>query len=200
MANMFEKMPKTDGYEMKSRTDTKKKQRKQRNIFISVVAVLIIIIVILLLLRGCQGTETVLLRETAAQAGIMPGMSEAEIADRLNRIVDESKVNIAMNSTPILKDGLLSVAIENIPGNKYSFKVKVVMDDDGTVLFETNLIDPGFYIEELKIKEKLEPGAHDATATFTCYDPKSLKEAGSTGLKIVVLVPGTAEEPKKEGE
>ncbi|MEG0893203.1 MAG: hypothetical protein RSB78_01035 [Oscillospiraceae bacterium] len=199
MAKKIDDFPEMTGYKSTLQKAKQRKKKSQRNIIITVLLLVILIIVILILLRGCQKTETSLQREADAKAGIMPGMTESEIADRLNRIVDDSKVNIAMNSAPILKDGAMNVAIENIPGNKYSFRVRVVMDEDDKVLFETDLIDPGFYIEELKVKEKLEPGAYDATATFTCYDPESLNEAGATALKIVVLVPGIAAEPKKEG-
>ena len=44
-------------------------------------------------------------RELDAELGILPGMSDEEIQDRLNRKVAESRLNISMNPTPVFADG-----------------------------------------------------------------------------------------------
>ncbi|MEG1069173.1 MAG: hypothetical protein RSE27_03115 [Ruthenibacterium sp.] len=165
-----------------------REKSRRRTLFI-VIAAVVAVVILLLCMRGCQKNgDGKLQRDAAAQAGIMPGMSDAEITDRLNRIVKDSEVNVTMNAQPVLKDGILNVAIENIPANKFAFRVKVVMDETQKTLFETDIIDPNHYIENVKVDEKLAAGAYDATATFTCYDPETLQVAGATGLKIVVLV------------
>lgn len=55
-------------------------------------------------------------RELDAELGILPGMSDEEIQDRLNRKVAESRLNISMNPTPVFADGKAEgdVRIENI--------------------------------------------------------------------------------------
>ncbi|MEG1011214.1 MAG: hypothetical protein RRZ93_02935 [Ruthenibacterium sp.] len=175
---------------------TLRRRKSRRRVLYVAAATAVIILILLLCLRGCQKSGTgALQRDAAAKAGIMPGMSDTEIADRLNRIVKDSEVNVTMNAQPVLKDGTLNVAIENIPANRFAFRVKVVMDKSQKELFETDIIDPGYYIESVKISEKLAPGTYDATASFTCYDPESLQIAGNTGLKIVVLVPGNTTQP-----
>ncbi|MEF9945030.1 MAG: hypothetical protein RR869_02535 [Lachnospiraceae bacterium] len=167
-------------------------RKKSRRRMIAIVIILVVVfIVVLLCLRSCgKKEEDALTRDAAAKTGIMPGMTDAEIQERLNRVVKDSEVNVSMNAQPVLKEGVLNVNIENIPANKFAFRVKVVMDQTEKTLFETDIIDPDHYIEKVKIKDKIAPGAYDATATFTCYDPKSLQETGATGMKIVVLVPG----------
>ncbi|MEF9915876.1 MAG: hypothetical protein RR275_00550 [Lachnospiraceae bacterium] len=171
-------------------------KKSQRRTIAIVIVMILLFLMLFFYMRGCQNhKEEELKRDAAAKTGIMPGMTDAEIQERLNRMVKDSEVNVSMNAQPVLKDGVLNVAIENIPANKFAFRVKVVMDESKKTLFETDIIDPDHYIETLKIKDKWRPGAYDATATFTCYNPKSLQKTGVTGVKIVVLVPGVKEEP-----
>ena len=53
-----------------------------------------------------------------ALEGFLPGKSEAEIQEELNRIIEEGRVNISMNPTPVIRDGKINVRIENVPANK----------------------------------------------------------------------------------
>ncbi|MEF9970488.1 MAG: hypothetical protein RR867_07570 [Ruthenibacterium sp.] len=193
MAKSVETLSDKEDYQEKLKQIRIKSRRKT---IVIVMGALVVLITGFVLLRGMsQKDDGALQRETAAKAGIMPGMSDAEITDRLNRIVKDSEVNVAMNAQPVLKDGKLNVAIENIPANKFAFRVKVVMDITEKILVETDLIDPDHYLESVKVSEKMEPGAYDATAIFTCYDPETLQKAGMTALKIVVLVSDEKEKP-----
>ncbi|MEG1407731.1 MAG: hypothetical protein RSD23_07720, partial [Ruthenibacterium sp.] len=145
MAKSVETLSDKEDYQEKLKQIRIKSRRKT---IVIVMGARIILVLALIFMRGCQKKDDgALQRETAAKAGIMPGMSDAEITDRLNRIVKDSEVNVAMNAQPVLKDGKLNVAIENIPANKFAFRVKVVMDITEKTLVETDLIDPDHYLE-----------------------------------------------------
>ena len=59
------------------------------------------------------------------QEGIIPGYSEEEIKEILQRRADESSFSFEINSRPIFKDGKSegNLRIANPPYNKYSIKI-----------------------------------------------------------------------------
>ena len=87
-----------------------------------------------------------------ALEGFLPGKSEAEIQKELNRIIDESRLNISMNPTPVIRDGKINVMLENVPANNYYLQADVYIYTDEETLdmqqvYQSGIIKQGFYIE-----------------------------------------------------
>lgn len=195
--------------DQKTEQENKKKKRKR----------LILLLLILLLLLGFGGcrawkyfTEEKpfidMQKELDAEIGLMPGMTEDEIQDRLNRHVAEGRFNASMNGHPIFPDGNSkgNVNIENIPGNRYAFSVSIqVTNVDaslypdaaayiGQTVLQTGLLEPNSFLSEKKLSVALPKGEYDCLATFTAY--KSEKDAnggpqeeiGATAMQIVISV------------
>lgn len=131
-----------------------------------------------------------LVAETEAELGIMPGMSDDEIKDRLNRLVADGMLNVSMNSTPYFEDGKSkgNLRIENIPGNSYSFTVEINRDDTGETIYKSNLIDPGYYVENAKLDVELSRGEYPCTAIFTAYDMEKDYQIGTAAMEITITV------------
>ena len=147
-------------------------------------------------------------KELEAEIGLMPGMTEDEIIDRLTRHVAEGRFNASMNSNPTFANGRAKgdVTIENIPGNRYAFNVTVKVVGVNTKLYPeaenylgqtvmtTGLLEPGSYLMEKKLDVDLPKGEYDCIATFTAYqsekdaDGKDPKEVGATALQIILSV------------
>ena len=147
-------------------------------------------------------------RELNAEVGILPGMSEEEIQDRLNRNVAEGRLNISINPLPEFADGKSegNINIENIKGNKYSFAVTITCigasEDPGAqdhvneVVMKTGLIDPGSYVDYKKLDVDLPKGEYTCVATFDAYrtvtDEKTgaetYEKAGAAGSQILITV------------
>lgn len=176
--------------EEKQNTERKETKKSKKKVAIIIVVAVIALVVTLLCLNYANDVaeSKTLERETAAEMGIMPGMSEEEIRDRLNRKVAESMLNVSFNPTPVVQDGKMDIAIENIPGNNYSFTVTVTRVDNNEVILETGVIDPGYYVRDISMDKKLAAGEYICVATFTAYDPKTLDEIGETGAQMVVTV------------
>lgn len=191
----------------------KKEKRMRRRIIFLLLLLLLIIISCIYLFRGREiKNDDSMESEIAAEAGIMPGMSPEEIQDRLNRRVAESRLNVSINTEPVFEDGRAKgdVRIENIPGNNYSFKVKITVTDAnenegakdhiGDVIMQTGLIAPNSYVYEKALDVNLPRGAYTCTATFTAYKEveqsdgsKKMEEQGQTGVQIIVTVMNTVE-------
>lgn len=112
-----------------------------------------------------------LTRDEDALGGMLSGKSQQEIEDILNAKVEEGMVNIGIQGEPVFeyngKKGRLG--IENIAANRYSFQVDLLLDETGEVIYSSGLIEPGYYIEYVELKKKLDEGDHRATAVFTTY-------------------------------
>lgn len=132
--------------------------------------------------------------DPAAKNGQAPYKSQEEMQAELDRIVEEGMFNISIASViEFDSPGSPGKAfIENVPGNRYNMKVAVVLDDTGEVLYESGGLAPGSYIEDIELARPLEPGNHNATATFTAYGLNSLEEEGKAAAKVSLVVRGGA--------
>lgn len=171
-----------------------KKEKKKSKLWL-------IIILILLLLLGLAGgyllyvkmnTETVsrLARDELALEGLLPGKSEEEITALLNDIVKEGMVNVGIAAEPIFEEGGKKgrLGIENIPGNTYSFQVDLVLED-GTLVYESGLIEPGYYVEYVELNQTLQSGDYNATAIFTTYSlDETEDEIARAEIEIILHV------------
>ncbi|MDR1764609.1 MAG: hypothetical protein LBR77_00640 [Lachnospiraceae bacterium] len=140
---------------------------------------LLIILILLLLVIGLgyfaygllnERAKSRLARDESALGGMLPGKTPEEIGDLLNAKVEEGMVNIGIQGSPIFEYGGKKgrLGIENIAANHYSFRVDLILED-GSMVYQSGLIDPGYYIEYVELNKTLAPGAYPATAVFTTY-------------------------------
>ncbi|MEG0630534.1 MAG: hypothetical protein RSG57_04020 [Christensenellaceae bacterium] len=164
-------------------------------LIIAVIAVLIVLLYIGVIkpaMEPKQSPEQVaaeeLIKEKNAELGIIPGMTNEEIQERLNQVVTDSMLNISINSVPYFQNGQSegNLRLENVQGNKYSFVVEIVRDDTGERIYKSGLIDPGYFVENAKLDVELAKGKYPCVATFTAYD--GIEQIGTVGAQIVITV------------
>ncbi len=129
-------------------------------------------------------------KDLAALEGQLPYKSAEDIEKSLNTLVEEGMFNISINQRPVFADGEAEgvVGIENAPGNRYLMQVNVMRDDTGEVVYESGVIEPGYYIENAQLAVPLEKGEYPCTAVFTAYEKETEKEMGTAGASIIVSV------------
>ena len=187
--------------------------RREKRLRLLTILLLLLLIILFFGIWACvyQYNRGGLERETEAELGILPGMSEEELQDRLNRRVAESRLNVSINTEPVFEDGKSpgNIRIENIPGNHYSFTVTLTVTDAsenegakdyiGQTVMTTGLIAPNSYVPEKSLDVNLPRGQYVCTATFKAYKvPEDdtdgeITEAGETGIQIILTVLNTAE-------
>lgn len=132
-----------------------------------------------------------LARDSLALGGMLPGKTPEEISNLLNEKVEEGMVNIGIAAEPVFeqngKKGRLG--IENIAANRYSFRVTLTLDETGEVIYESGLIDPGYYIEFVELNKTLQAGDHPAMASIVTYSlDETEDEIAETRVKLILHV------------
>lgn len=124
------------------------------------------------------------------QEGVIPGYTEEEIKEILQRKADESSFSFEINSRPIFKDGKSegNIRIANPPYNKYAISVEIKLDNNNKTIFKSGEILPNHYIEYAKLNKSLKAGEYNATAIINAYDTQSGEFKGTSAAKLVIKV------------
>ena len=169
---------------------------KKRKIILLILLLLIIVggIIIAFVLknrRGSMDDYTKYWFDKMAQDGTLEGKSAQEIQSYLDQIVKEGEFNVTMNAEAVFDEKYEgSIGFENIEQNKYYARVVIVSDEDQSVLFESDGIKPGQYIDKIKLDTKLPSGDYPCTATVTATDPKSLMDISQVEVKMNITIVG----------
>jgi len=138
-------------------------------------------------------------REAAALQGSLNIMTEAEIQEALNSIVEEGMFRISIASNIIaVEDGLAQVRIENNMTNRYIMQVSIYLDETNEEIYRTGLIDPGYYIQETEFDKHLDPGEYAATAVFTALYTDTEEIVGTVGANVKIYVYPSGATPTPE--
>lgn len=182
---------------METTPNKKEKSGIGNSIFkIGIVLLMVAIVVLLLLQRvnkdGSSGDadRAALEASIKAKLGQLENKSEAEIQEELNRIVDEGMLHIAINEDPVFEDGESegNLKIENVPGNQYTMRVEINLNETGELVYDSGLIDPNYHIQSDSLAVNLDAGQYPATATFYAYDIDTMTEVGTVAVTITLHI------------
>lgn len=128
--------------------------------------------------------------DSAAVDGQAPYKTAEEIQEELDRTVRDGMFNISIVSSIDFDDALApgKAYIENVPANKYCMRVVITEDATSDVLYESGVLRPNQYIEDIYLDKELSPGTHQATATFKALDAETLDEMGETAAQIALVI------------
>lgn len=129
-----------------------------------------------------------LAKESEAIAGLIPGKSDSEIQEILDQVVEKGMVNVSINQTPVFYGKKGEIGIQNIPANHYSYTVTITLDGTGEELYKSELIDPGYYVNEITLEKRLTKGTHPATAVFRVYDVQEESDAEIATLSSSIVL------------
>lgn len=109
--------------------------------------------------------------------------------DQRNQSLIENMKYISLERQIYFKTGRDkgTAGISNGSQSKFNCQVTVVRDATGEVLYKSDLIEPGYYIEEIYLKGSLKKGYYPCTAVWSFYSEHD-EYAGETAWKIVVIV------------
>lgn len=135
-----------------------------------------------LLGAGCMQ----LLLEAQQEARRMPTVLEGE------QVVEELDASLAgvgaAGEMTADSSGRCLARIENKPENENSARVQIVRTATGEVLYESGLIDPGYYVEYIDLNTKLRAGWYPCRVVWEFYDPATLQPVGKAAQSAVLIV------------
>ena len=128
--------------------------------------------------------------DKTAKDGALAGKTPQEIQGMLNSIVEEGMFNVSINARTVFENGSSegSLGIENISENRYYSRVILRRDDDNEVIYESQGLKPGQYIDKIKLKKNLPAGEYPCTAQIIATDPDGLEDIGQVNVKLQVIV------------
>lgn len=163
---------------------------KKRTLLIVLACVVVAVAAwVLIWLFACGGSS---MFDPNAQTGQAPYKTDEEMQAELNRTVEEGMFNISIASVIDFEDGndKGTAYIENVPANRYNMQVVITSDDTGEVLYESGVLQPNQYIENITLTRDLDAGSYDATATFSALDPTTYDQIGQAAAKVSINVLG----------
>lgn len=168
--------------------DKKKEQYSKKFKVLAICTALIVLVSILLIFNKNKSNVNVM--GGILKEGVIPGYTEEQIKEILQRKADESTFSFEVNSRPVFKDGKSegNLRIANPPYNKYAISVDIKLDSNGKTVFNSGKINPNHYIENAKLTKKLKAGEYDATAIINAYDVKTGDFKGTSAAKLVIKI------------
>lgn len=111
-------------------------------------------------------------------------LSDEEIQQMLNDRASETGFALSVNSIVIVDKETMDaeLLIENTASNNYSCQVDVV-GQNNEIYYQSDVIDPGYYIDIAKLDMELAPGDYPAQAVFNI-----LNSDGSVKSKAIVEI------------
>ena len=167
----------------------KKKEQYSKKIKVLAICIALIVLVSILLVFN-KNKSNVNVMGGILKEGVIPGYTEEQIKEILQRKADESTFSFEVNSRPVFKDGKSegNLRIANPPYNKYAISVEIKLDSNGKTVFNSGKINPNHYIENAKLTKKLKAGEYDATAIINAYDVKTGDFKGTSAAKLVIKI------------
>lgn len=131
----------------------------------------------------------VFLFDSQGEDGTLAGLSGKERLRLMQKAADDSRFSFRINGNMSFETGSSKgvLFLENPKENTCLLKVKITLDQDGKVLYETGYLKPGTGIGRDRLKEALPKGEYKATARLTAYT-ESQKKIGKAlaGIHITI--------------
>lgn len=107
------------------------------------------------------------------------------------RLLDESLKYVSIETELHAgEDGRCEARIQNKTGSGMSARVRITRNATGERLYESGLIDPGHYVEEIKLSARLRPGWYPCRVVWEFYRHDTLEPVGKAAQSAVLVVQG----------
>lgn len=183
----------------------KKSRKRKRTGSFRVRCLMAVVLVMIISLLICAGVviygfpapiqaQIDILPDQNARAGTLHAEEAVEVSD--------GEFWLVMNQLPTMEEGSLdcNIEYENPVSNQYSARASLYLQEDGKLLGSTRRVDPGNYVETIRLKKKLPPGEYPVTVKLELFEQK--KPVGEMSVNIILRVTGEIRETeeRQEGE
>lgn len=150
---------------MKEIKKQKKKRKVKRRIHQVILVILLLVIAIFAIRCGIKDdkedheSESISIYEEEVDQ--ITQIDYTQRQEALNAIVEEGKMNVNYSSKAVF-EGMNSKKfnIKNILNNHYPIEFQLY-DENGSCIYESKQIEPGYEINNIQLQKKLSKGIHD---------------------------------------
>ncbi|GAB2025615.1 hypothetical protein OfM1_16870 [Lactovum odontotermitis] len=172
---------------MHKKEATNDKKKRQKRLFVLISA--------LVFLLACLGLWFAFHHsETRIVAGLpdikkTQKMTEGQLKKYADKVVDQNNVTIQVYpKISISSDGVTGkMWVQNPPVNSTGQEASL-MTEDGELLYDSGLIQPGYQVSTIKLTRKLTKGSYPGVIAVNFYDLKSKKQVGQTKVDVSITV------------
>jgi len=162
------------------------RSRHSKNRWISVTAVTVIMLFAAIAAVSCYEfpapiqAQLDIRPEKHAKKGTLRAGEESEVAAGSFRVM--------LNQLPTIKAGSrdCNIEYENPEENHYSARISLYLKETGRLIGGTTRVDPGYYVENIRLKESLPVGEHPVTARIELFEEK--RPAGEMSIAITLRI------------
>lgn len=128
--------------------------------------------------------------DKAAKNGSLKGMDSADIQSVLDNVVQEGMFNVTIDGDVTFETGTSQgyIGIANIAENRYYCRVTLSKNDDGTIIYQSDGLKPGQFIDYVTLKQSLPAGDYPCTANFIITDPETMDDIGQVNASVNVHI------------
>ena len=102
--------------------------------------------------------------------------------------VEDGSFWVLLNQLPTIEEGAKKCRIqyENSTSNHYSSRISLYLEETGRLIGGTTRVDPGYYVESIRLKKSLPVGEYPATVRIELFDNKT--PAGEMSITITLRI------------
>lgn len=169
--------------DIRKELQSQEQNNKKRN---KIIIVIIVLISLLLFLVRCNPLR---LDISKGEIDWDQPRASRDLQAEIDKAVEQGMFNVFMNTNIVFQDGNSkgNMMIQNIDTNVYPMYVEIY-NNDNTLLYKSDIIDPGYKIEEAKLDTVLSKGTYDCTAYFYVTDSNKEEVQNKIGLNIKITV------------
>lgn len=110
--------------------------------------------------------------------------------DLRNAVISKNMNYISLEKELVFEDtdswGYAGIA--NGTESQLGCTLKLIQDETGDIIYQSKLLDPGYYIENIRLSADLKKGYYSCTAVWDFYDKETDCPIGSMASKAVVII------------
>lgn len=176
------------------RSRAHKRHRQKRYVLQFTAALTVIIGIIIFMI--CFGFPDPI----QAQLDIRPDQNakQGTLYSSVPRNMEQGEFRVMLNQLPTIAEGSrdCNIQYENPSENHYSSRISLYLDKTGKLIGSTTRVDPGYFVEEVRLKQKLAVGEYPVTARIELFEETI--PAGEIAIAITLRVTETQDDQKNQ--
>ena len=100
--------------------------------------------------------------------------------------MEAGNFRVMLNQIPTIEEGSrdCNIEYENPKENYYSSRISLYLRENGQLIGGTTRVDPGYYVESIRLKESPPPGEYPVTVRIELFEDES--PAGEMSIDITL--------------